>query len=258
MPATHRFCGSCGLAFDVAAAKVAAETAHAPARTPQRTVFFSPMQQARARLVLIKGEGTDGNIYHLALAEHVVGRSDGNILFPEDRLLSPSHANFLYRESALFIRDEGSQNGVFVRIQEPAIIEPGQPFLIGEQCLEIRLAPPGGAPVADDQGTYFYGSPRRPARLHLVQILAGGAIGMVTRVTAPTVAIGREGNGVNFPDDPFISGRHAQVTALDDGRFQIEDMGSKNGTFLKIRGEARLEHGDYVFLGQQLLRVEIT
>ena len=40
--------------------------------------------------------------------------------------------------------------------------------------------------------------------------------------------------------------------------FQLVDLGSKNGTFLRIHEEAPLQHGDYVFIGQQLLRVEVT
>ena len=63
---------------------------------------------------------------------------------------------------------------------------------------------------------------------------------------------------MNFPNDPFISGRHAAVTGIDGGRFQLADLGSRNGTFLRVRSDAPLYHGDYVFLGQQLLRVEIT
>ena len=39
---------------------------------------------------------------------------------------------------------------------------------------------------------------------------------------------------MNFPEDPFISGRHCQVMALDDGRFQVSDLGSKNGTYEKL------------------------
>ncbi|MGZ3428102.1 MAG: FHA domain-containing protein, partial [Polyangia bacterium] len=110
------------------------------------------------------------------------------------------------------------------------------------------------------EGTYFYGSPKRPSRLALTQLLAGGHEGMVFRARNDSLSIGREGNDVNFPDDPFISGRHATVTALDaeGGKFQIADLASKNGTFLRVSGEAPLFHGDYVFLGQQLLRVEIT
>jgi pSer/pThr/pTyr-binding forkhead associated (FHA) protein len=43
-----------------------------------------------------------------------------------------------------------------------------------------------------------------------------------------------------------------------DGVFTVTDLGSKNGTFARITDESPLEHGDYVFLGQQLLRVEIS
>jgi pSer/pThr/pTyr-binding forkhead associated (FHA) protein len=87
---------------------------------------------------------------------------------------------------------------------------------------------------------------------------------MVFRARNDQLVIGREGHDVNFPDDPFISGRHAQVTALDAQRataelpFELSDLGSKNGTFLRMRGETPLQHGDYVFIGQQLLRVEIS
>src|SRR5262249_42628578 len=98
-------------------------------------------------------------------------------------------------------------------------------------------------------------------RLQLVQLLAGGSPGMTFRARSDSLSIGREGNDVNFPEDPFISGRHAVVRAVDSGsgtRFQLADLGSKNGTFLRVRDETPLYHGDYVFLGQQLLRVEIT
>jgi pSer/pThr/pTyr-binding forkhead associated (FHA) protein len=71
------------------------------------------------------------------------------------------------------------------------------------------------------------------------------------------VSIGRESNDINFPDDPFISGHHAQVSYAE-GRLNLTDLGSKNGTFLRVNEESRLEHGDYVFMGQQLLRVEIV
>jgi pSer/pThr/pTyr-binding forkhead associated (FHA) protein len=71
------------------------------------------------------------------------------------------------------------------------------------------------------------------------------------------VKLGREGNDINFPDDPYISGHHAEVRANDNG-FELVDMGSKNGTFYRIKGPHKLLHGNYMFIGQQLLRVEIT
>ena len=201
--------------------------------------------------------GLDGVSYQLSSVEHGAGRRDGEILFPDDGLLSPRHATFFYRDRDLYVRDDDSRNGVFVRIRKPYDLEEGQSFLVGEQL--FTAVPVSSDPMLPDaDGTLFYASPRRPARLKVVQLLAGGDVGLVCRARTETVSIGREGNDVNFPDDPFISGHHAQVTALLDGRFRLTDNGSKNGTFVRIRDEARLQHGDYVFMGQQLLRVEIT
>src|SRR5207253_8510482 len=133
-----------------------------------------------------------------------------------------------------------------------------------EQLLMIAPGQTDPVNAPDPEGTYFYGSPRRAARMALQQLLVGGYIGMVVRIPGEHLTIGREGNDVNFPDDPFISGRHANVTALDSSRagadaaFELQDLGSKNGTFLRIQDETVLQHGDYVFIGQQLLRVEIS
>ncbi len=261
----HRFCGNCGKPIS---SGVPSTQPNNPTVGPSRpgnkpaakTMFFGAMQAPSPKLILIKGEGMDGVTYVLSSSEHIAGRLEGAILFPEDPLLSPRHANFVYKDGKLIVRDEGSANGVFVRIIKPVIVPSGATFLVGEQLLRVDACPPETVPVPDEEGTYFYGSPKRPSRLALTQLLAGGHEGMVFRGRADVLTIGREGNDVNFPDDPFISGRHATVTALDGegARFQLADLSSKNGTFLRVNGEAPLFHGDYVFLGQQLLRVEIT
>ncbi|HEY1556441.1 MAG TPA: FHA domain-containing protein, partial [Kofleriaceae bacterium] len=153
------------------------------------------------------------------------------------------------------VRDEGSLNGVYVRISGSVDIEPGTTILVGEQVLSV--AP---APVIEDtpdvDGTYYSASMVRPALLEIVQQLRGGLSGWVYRPQTDKVAIGREGNDINFPDDPFISGRHAQIQ-VSGGVLTVTDLGSRNGTFIRVTGEHLLKHGDYVFLGQQLLRVEI-
>jgi pSer/pThr/pTyr-binding forkhead associated (FHA) protein len=263
VPAGHRFCGNCGKPVSAAPAPAPRPQANAPGAPlrPGKTMFFGAMQAPSPKLILIKGEGMDGVTYVLSSTEHIAGRLEGAILFPEDPLLSPRHANFVYKEGRLTVRDESSTNGVFVRIIKPLTVPSGATFLVGEQLLRVDACPPESVPVPDDEGTYFYGSPKRPSRLALTQLLAGGHEGMVFRARNDALSIGREGNDVNFPDDPFISGRHATVTAVDGAggtQFQIADLGSKNGTFVRILGEAALFHGDYVFLGQQLLRVEIT
>ncbi|RMH40578.1 MAG: FHA domain-containing protein [Deltaproteobacteria bacterium] len=255
VPAGHAFCSRCGSPAGGAAPSPATKPANAPRKA--KTMFFGAMQQARAKLTLIKGDGLDGVSFTLAGQDHIAGRVDAPLLFDEDPYLSPTHANFFYKGSQLWVRDLDSANGVYVRIREPVEVGHGDRFLIGEQVLDIEVQPIEPEPTAKPDGTYFFASPRRSSRFRIVQRLRGGDTGLAYRAQSDVVSLGREGNDVNFPDDPFISGHHARV-CYRDGRLYLEDLGSKNGTFLRVNGEQELRHGDYVFMGQQLLRVEIV
>jgi pSer/pThr/pTyr-binding forkhead associated (FHA) protein len=220
------------------------------------TLFFSTMQQARAKLTLIRGDGLDGVSFTLAGDEHLAGRVDVPLLFPDDQYLSPVHANFFYRDSQLVVRDEDSVNGVFVRISGGIEIPFGTRFLVGEQVLELQ-APGVPSDEAEPDGTFYFASPRRRSLFRVVQALRGGEIGRAVQAAAEVVTIGREGTDIDFPEDPFISGQHAQLT-WDSGKVVLTDLNSRNGTFVRVDGERELKHGDYVFMGQQLLRVEIV
>ena len=250
VPNAHKFCGKCGHPMGAA---TDAETADGIGRT----AFFGAMQTVgKAKLILIRGEGMDGVSYHLNAAEHIAGRKAGAILFPEDNYLSPRHANFFYDHGHLYVRDEGSLNGIFVRIREPAPVQDGDVFLAGEELLRIGTDDPGGQTVGDDH-THFFASPR-PARAYRVtQLFEGGRSGLCFFARGDTLSIGREGCDLNFADDRFISGRHCKVDFNASGA-TVTDLESRNGTYVRVQGQRELTHGDYLFLGKQLLRVEIT
>ena len=245
VPSGHKFCGACG------------------AGVPEdiqllREAYFGAMQApGKARLILIRGDqGVDGLSYLLQGNEHVAGRQEAQILFPDDAWLSPRHANFIYRGEKLVVRDEGSVNGVYVRVRAPVNLSPGDQFLCGEQVFRLDGAPEDTSGPAPDQ-TYFYSSPKRPTSFRITQILTGGSEGISVCAREDTVLIGRENCDMNFPDDIYMSASHARVDATD-GAFSLTDAGSRNGTYVQIRGEQQLGHGDYLFLGKQLLRVEMT
>jgi len=221
------------------------------------TLFFGgAMQAARAKLTLIRGDGDDGVSFTLAGQDHLAGRGDCPISFPDDPFLSPIHANFAYANNQLVVRDQASLNGVYVRISAPTEIANGAMVLVGEQVLSVERARlPDDLP--DGDGTYYSASMLRAAALEIRQNLRGGQIGWVHRLSSDAITIGRENNDINFPDDPFISGRHAELKLTGD-MLSVTDLGSRNGTFVRVLGERVLKHGDYVFLGQQLLRVEIV
>lgn len=262
----HKFCGECGTRMTDAQGvpRHAPPAGSGPARTGvsgdksgRRTLYFGAIQAARAKLTVIRGDGLDGVSYNLAGEDHQAGRADCPLLFPDDPFLSPLHCNFFYRDGQLIVRDEKSVNGVYVRIAGSRQIPIGARFLVGEQLMQVERGDTAAADEAIADGTYFFASPRRPAHVRVVQILRGGVTGLAFRATSDVVTIGREHNDLDFPDDPFISGHHARVT-WDGKQLILTDLNSKNGTFLKVVGEQPLVHGDYVFMGQQLLRVEVV
>ena len=246
VPSGHKFCGRCGAVVP-------------PQILDLRTDFFGAMQApGKARLILIRGDaGTDGLSYLLQGTEHVAGRRDGQIVFPDDSWLSPRHANFVYRGEKLVVRDEGSLNGVYMRVRGQIALDPGDLFLCGEQVFRLDRTP-ADTSGPDPDMTYFYSSPKRPSPFRIAQVLRGGGDGMVVCARESQCGIGREDTDLNFPEDVYMSANHARVVSSPDGSFALVDNNSKNGTYVRIRGERELNHGDYLFLGKQLLRVEIT
>src|SRR5437764_4869433 len=60
-------------------------------------------------------------------------------------------------------------------------------------------------------------------------------------------------------DDPSVSRRHAEIRLLDDGRYEVADLGSKHGVL--VRGEkverALLAHGDELRIGLARFRFQV-
>jgi pSer/pThr/pTyr-binding forkhead associated (FHA) protein len=243
VPSGHKFCGRCGTPVPDHVLNIQAH-------------FFSDMQDPeKARVVLIRGQDLEGLSYHLKADQHVVGRG-GALDFADDPFVSPKHANFFYRGGKLVVRDEGSLNGVYFRIRGSVEVAPGDTFLAGEQL--FRLDPtPKASDGADQDGTFFYSSPKYPSAFRLNQVLEGGANGMTVCARGNSLQIGREDGDLNFPGDVFMSAKHCTVEEKD-GKFVLTDHDSRNGTYVKIKTEKPLAHGDYVFIGRKLLRVELN
>jgi len=221
------------------------------------TLFFGPLQTpGRAKLIVISSEGSDGVSYALNATQHVAGRSSGVILFPDDPYLSPEHANFKYRDGGLFLNDLASLNGTYLRIRQSVHLSEGESFSCGRQVFRLDLLEERDDFPTED-GTLLYVSPSKKERLCVSQVLDNGKPGRVESSSVGELTIGREGSDLTIPEDPHLSRRHAKLSLERDGRVQLTDLGSKNGTFQRIKGEVRLSHGDYVFMGKELLRVEI-
>lgn len=249
--AGNRFCGYCGTPSPSVSPPIALQVAPTPPKKPS----------IQARLILIKGEGFDGVSYQLHAQKHPIGRLFGTIVFPEDRYLSAKHANLYYQDQQLMLDDDGSVNGVFIKLKQPIELQDGDRFLVGEQLLRFELRssylPSAHAPKGDGE-TLFYGCPaEEKLYFRLIHLMRTGQEGIIHYATSPSVNLGREQCDLSFPFDRHISGRHARVYQ-EGSRFFLQDIGSKNGTFFRIPRPYELKHGDYFFVGQQLMRVEIV
>ncbi len=237
----NKFCMECGLPNPTSA----------PSTKEIRTDESGP----RYSLVLVRGDGGHASTYALGGQEHVAGRDDGIILFPDDATVSPTHCTFFYKDGRLMVKDEGSANGTFVRVTTPIALKSDDHFIAGEQVFIYE----DGRTVeanADEEGTFFFGTPIAHWYFKLTQVLQGGKPGNVFCARKARVLIGREGTDFNFPDDRFMSGKHVAVEFRDSAVW-LADQESRNGTFLMLRpGEERLLNGgDYLFIGRQLVKV---
>jgi pSer/pThr/pTyr-binding forkhead associated (FHA) protein len=240
--------------------------------------------------VLILRDGGEGPSYTLGESTDI-GRTEGHILIAEDRYVSPRHARVSVRGGVFYVRDLESTNGVFVRVPFPrneratsgyAGVDPdvgnwaantadsGQPlvdqdlFLVGQQVLRFEIVKHAeeGFGVASENGTLLFGTPAAPRYARLSQRTVEGVVRDVYHLRKTETVIGREQGDIVFTDDPFLSRRHAALRVLGGGsgsgprRFVLTDLGSSNGTFLQVREEVRLRHGDHFRIGQQLFRFD--
>ena len=65
------------------------------------------------------------------------------------------------------------------------------------------------------------------------------------------VSIGRNPDADVFVDDRSVSREHVRLVREEDGGYRVEDLGSRNGTFVNRRriDSQRLEDGDEIQIG---------
>ncbi len=253
-----RFCAQCGQALGAKGTQVMMKPA-APGRTA--TQVFGALAPGRAKLVLEGGDAFEGATFRLNAESVEAGRAKGAILFPDDPCLAAHHATFFYRGGALHVRDEGGAGGVYLRLRGLSVpLKAGDHFVVGERLVRYAgqlPSPPAGPP----DGTRRLGAPRpAPPAVVLEEWLEGGAGGRVFVRSGPAVTIGRGGCAVNLGDDPHLSQSHAEIVVEQDGTARLRDLGSSNGTYVKIppHAERELRDGDFVRMGHEVLRVAVA
>lgn len=94
---------------------------------------------------------------------------------------------------------------------------------------------------------------RGPA-MELVVTHEGGAEQRVP-LDGGELRIGKQADcNVSLPEDAYLSRRHARLYS-QNGQLLLEDLGSSNGTFLKLARPIPLQVGDQIVVGKTTLRI---
>jgi pSer/pThr/pTyr-binding forkhead associated (FHA) protein/thioredoxin reductase/ferredoxin len=169
-----------------------------------------------------------------------IGRNGCDVNFPEDTMLSEKHASISHNpgEGGYFLRDDGSATGVFLKVKEaqPLEVFHGNIVRLGKQFLVFRV----------ENG--------------INNVIHFDNIGkQINRYQLPnkTIVLGREAPDIVLDGkDRTLSRRHLSI-AVKENKILIKDLGSANGSFIKVKDTVRLEPGDQFRVGQQSLKFSL-
>ena len=178
----------------------------------------------------------------------------GDIPLEDDPFVASTQARFFFAAGRLAVEDVGGGNGIFIRLHKERELATGGELRLGRQRLLLEPVP---ALSHGSGGAMIWGSPDVGYRFRLIQILEGGTRGAAFVLKDGENLLGRESGDITFPTDGFVSGRHAVLQVRQDRLF-VKDVGSSNGTFLRLSAPTPLENGDHLLIGRELLRIEVS
>ena len=187
-----------------------------------------------------------------------VGRAKSSADFPGLSTMAVKHMKFRYERNSLVVEDLGSLNGIYLRVTQPIALVDGMRFRVGNQTIEFHEPEPfdSAPPLVSDDGEEYCSRDLEPLA-YLDLIRPNGRPGLRFPITRPCeTVIGREGPAAHIAltSDNAVSSKHAQIRR-DEGKFLLEDLKSRNGTFIHILGTHPVHSGDVLLAGRVLFRV---
>ncbi len=242
-PTSNRFCASCGYKLNLSSV---------PAKPGLPSV---PGVSGGVMLTALRADGSEAGSYTLPQGpSEIIGRDTGSI-FAGDSYLSPRHAVFARKGDRLFVSDARSLNGVYLKIRPntPWPLRFADIFRIGQEILRLeKLEGPQAAP----DGVQRLGSPADGYVARLGLVIGRDTTGNAFPVPKSGLHLGRERGDVLFPEDGYVSGLHCRLGVGTDNSITLTDLGSSNGSFVRLRDEHQISSGDILLMGQQLFRID--
>lgn len=229
----------------------------ASASAPGRFPAGQPAEAAPFKLVSVNRDGSDGVTFPVVGERLDVGRRTGTLLFEDDGYLSDRHVRLERRDGQYHLVDLDSLNGVYVRIRQKEELRDGLRLLVGMEvlCFELISEQERDPAPAVEHGVLVFGTPPKLPWARLRQVTTAGICRDMFHLYRAEVVVGRESGDIVFSDDDFMSRMHAAIRN-EGGKAWLVDLNSSNGTYIQVDKERQLVPGDFIRLGDQLLRFE--
>ncbi|MFN0061908.1 MAG: FHA domain-containing protein [Myxococcaceae bacterium] len=228
-----------------------------PPPPPEPRQVAKPAAGSRFIVTIVSGQ-LRGQRFRLMAQGCAIGRNKGAITFKDDPTVSQEHAVFLVRDNALYVRDVGSDSGVFASIHQEEPIGDGALFALGD-CL-LRYVGAAEAPPLQLGQPLEYGAPLpKTGVLHRVEeILSGGRRAKALASVNPVVTIGQGDCDFTLPNAAGVAGRHCEIHRGPAGP-KLRDVSGGLGTFTRLPTgrERELAPGDRVRIGGQVIQVDV-
>ena len=134
----------------------------------------------------------------------------------------------------------------------PLPAPPAPPELPALTCTHCGQGLPAAAIYCDQCGTEC----RQARAQYRVTRLTPTRCGESAVARGNEMTIGKAADcDLALANDDFLSRRHARIS-VSNGSLTLEDLGSSNGTYVRVRHPVAVDDGDEILIGSTLLRLE--
>jgi class 3 adenylate cyclase len=209
-----------------------------------------------AKLQHLTRDGAVAAEYFITLQGLSVGSTEGDVKFPEDSTIRAVQARFSLEEGQPMVEDVSKKGSIFVRLIATYTLEQADIVAMGARLFKF-VSKPDFVTAATLLGKTLSNVSEllNESAAKFVLVNRDGSEQQENYpLLQEEVSFGRINGTYTFSDDPLMSRSHARVYHRGEDFF-LEDLRTRNGTFVKVRGKAPVPFEAPVLLGRQVFRI---
>lgn len=230
---------------------------------PEDVHEFRPRLRPAVPVLTVLDDGSRdfGEEVRLRAEKLRIGRTEGDVMIPNDNVISHAHAEIRrvpWKGGFRWhLTDLDSRNGTFVRCAR-AVLHGSAIVILGSRRFRLRNPLKSESTDLQAADTRLLDGAQIPASVWpTLEETVGGPNPLRFRLRLDTVEIGRAGGGADIQiDDPLLANLHATLKRMRDGTWMIFAEQTRNGVWVSI-SDVMLSSNCYFRCGEQQFQFTI-